>query len=140
MNRKEVLKEVTKLTETHCKKCQVTKLIETKVMNQKFCLKMCIIGQKFRELGEILTPETTAKKKEEIPFELKYVRKKYLHITKEIVQEQMESGKSYNEIEKTLGLPRGCLRYQLARHGLEGRRGTHYQSIASAGVHQTGSS
>jgi len=136
VNRKEILKEVTKLTETHCRKCQITKLIETNVMNQRFCLDKCVIGQKFRELGEILTPKETAKKKIEKIQVKRRPAHKYAHITREILQRELESQKKHEAIEKSLGMSRRSLPQVLARHGLEGRRGAHHQSNASIGVHQ----
>lgn len=138
MNRKEVLKEVTKLTETHCKKCQVTKLIEQKVMNQRFCLDKCVIGKEFQRLGEILTPKETAKKKIEKIQVKRRPAHKYAHITREILQMELDSGKTYEEIERSLGMSRKSLPQVLTRHGLEGRRGANFKPIKSIGMHQTG--
>ena len=142
MNRREVLKEVTKLTETHCKKCQVTKLIETKVMNQRFCLNKCVIGQEFQRLGEMLAPETMAKEKQKNKIVEESKKRgrptEYDHITKEIFLAELKTGKTYREIEQSLGIGKRSIKYLFSRHGLEGRRGTHNKSIASVGVHQGG--
>lgn len=142
MNRKEILKEVTKLTEIHCKKCQVTKLIEQKIMNQRFCLNKCVIGQEFQRLGEMLAPETMAKEKQKNKIVEESKKKgrpnKYDHITKEIFLAELKTGKNYRQIEQSLGIGKKSIRYLFSLHGLEGRRGTHYKSIAGAGVHQGG--
>jgi hypothetical protein len=96
---------------------------------------VCEIGQKFQKLGKLL--ET--KKKERIVKEpeTRGRKVKYAHITKEMFMAELATNKTYSQIEESLGITRKSIRYLFILHGIEGRRGTHYQSITSSGVHQT---
>jgi hypothetical protein len=195
LDRIPILKEITNLTETHCRRCEVTEMINTRKGTMKFCIEECLIGKEFQKLGEMLAPRKTPKfnardnpiserykhiTKEIIERELAtektyaeiekdlgipynslknhlkrhsisgrgrkgQVRKvkpviiaeRYAHITREMFQTELDSGKKYRDIEKSLGIGSQCIKYLFAKFGMEGRLGTHYQPISSSGVHQT---
>jgi DNA-binding NtrC family response regulator len=108
-------------------------MINLRKGTMRVCIDECHIGKEFQKLGEMLAPRKTPKfSPRDNP-----MRERYKHITKEMVQAEMASGKIYQEIEKSLGISKGTLKYHLKRHGLEGRRGTYYKSITSSRVHQT---
>lgn len=194
-DRKQILKEITNLTETHCRRCEVTEMINLRKGTMRVCIDECHIGKEFQKLGEILAPRKKPKFSprdnpmrerykhitkdvlekelltEKTYFEIEkhlriprnslgnhlkrhgisgrgrggQVRKakpviiaeRYPHITKEMFQMELDSGKKYRDIEKSLGIGTQCIKYLFAKFGMEGRLGTHYQSIASSRVHQT---
>jgi transposase len=200
VNRLAILKEITNLTETHCRRCEVTEMINLRKGTMRVCIDECHIGKEFQKLGEMLAPrkkpkfsprdnpirkshkhitkeilerelateKTYAEIEKDLALPCNYLEKfikrhgiagrgrggggrlrkvkpvkvadKYAHITKEMFQTELDSGKKYRDIEKNLGIGKQCIKYLFAKFGMEGRFGANYQSISSAGVHQTGDS
>lgn len=120
MNRLLILKEITNLTETHCRRCEVTEMINAKKGTMRVCIDECQIGKEFQKLGEILAP----RKKPKFSPRDNPMKERYKHITKEIIEKELATEKTYAEIEKNLGIPRNCLRHHLKMHGIKGRRRT----------------
>jgi hypothetical protein len=83
------------------------------------------IGQEFRKLGEVLAPDSNPK----LSMRNNPIYKKYPHITKEMVIAEMETGKTYKEIENSLGIPINTLKFHLKYHGIQGRRGSQHLTI-----------
>ena len=120
LDRIPILKEITNLTETHCRRCEVTEMINTRKGTMKFCIEECQIGKEFQKLGEMLAPRKTPK----FSARDNLISERYKHITKEILERELATEKTYAEIEKDLGIPRNCLRHHLKIHGIKGRRRT----------------
>ena len=120
LDRIPILKEITNLTETHCRRCEVTEMINTRKGTMKFCIEECQIGKEFQKLGEMLAPRKTPK----FSARDNLISERYKHITKEILERELATEKTYAEIEKDLGIPRNCLRHHLKMHGIKGRRRT----------------
>jgi hypothetical protein len=137
LDRIPILKEITKLTETHCKRCEVTEMINTRKGTMKFCIEECQIGKEFQRLGKLLAIKKKGKIviKDERKKRVEKVR--YPHITREMFEAELATGKSYKEIEISLGIGKQCTKHLFTKFRMEGRFGANYQSIASFGVHQT---
>ena len=120
LDRIPILKEITNLTETHCRRCEVTEMINTRKGTMKFCIEECQIGKEFQKLGEMLAPRKTPK----FSARDNLISERYKHITKEILERELATEKTYAEIEKDLGIPYNSLGNHLKRHGIKGRRQT----------------
>jgi hypothetical protein len=118
VNRLQILKEITKLTETHCRRCEVAKKINLTSGTINFCIEQCPIGKKFQKLGEILESRKSPR------FSLRdlSIKQRYKHITKEILEKEVATEKTNTEIEKDLGLAHKTLTNHLRRHGIPQRQ------------------
>lgn len=123
MNRLDVLMEISRLTDTHCKRCEVVKNINLTKGTIKFCIEECLIGKKFRKLGNMLESRKNPRfSLRDLP-----INERYTHITKEILERELAKEKTYTQIEKDLGLAHKTLKNHLKRHGIslrgqEGRK------------------
>lgn len=128
MNRKEVLKEITKLTETHCDSCEIMRDRHREKKSIEYCIRECPIGQEFRKLGEMLAPNSNPG----FSTRLNPINIRYAHITKELILSELATGKTYKEIEISLGIPYNTLKFHLKHHGIQGRRGSQHLTIKGA--------
>jgi DNA-binding NtrC family response regulator len=95
-------------------------MINTKKATMKVCIEECQIGKEFQKLGEMLAP----RKKPKFSPRENPLKERYKHITKEVLEKELATEKTYVEIENHLGIPRNCLRHHLKIHGIKGRRRT----------------
>lgn len=65
LNRKEILEELTHLSDYYCEGCLIKKTLNKekgKKHAQTFCIKQCTVGEKLQKYGELLITEPARNK------------------------------------------------------------------------------